>query len=254
MQGVWLEDMTWPEAEAWFKRGAVVVLPIGAASKEHGHHLPLCTDYLLARAFAQRVAEELPVVIAPVLSLGYYPAFRHYPGSQHLSPETFAAVLRDVLGGFIAQGVRNLSIINTGISTEPVVNVQLREIYEETGVRVSAAHISRLGRAANGIFEQDLGGHGDEHETSLIMAIAPERVREGAATEDYGNARAAPRTVFYVPTVFGEKEPDGPDYSATGVRGDPTLATPEKGRQALDAIVDDLVGGLRALYPAETGG
>ena len=44
MKGVWLEDLTWPEAKAWFDREAVVMIPIGAASKEHGHALPLCTD------------------------------------------------------------------------------------------------------------------------------------------------------------------------------------------------------------------
>jgi len=249
MKGIWLEDMTWPEAKTWIDDGRIIILPIGAAAKEHGHHLPLCTDYLLARAFAQRVAEELPVVIAPVLSLGYYPAFRHYPGSQHLSPDTFAAVLREVLGGFIDQGARNLAIINTGVSTEPIVNVQLREIFEHTKVRIAAAHISRLGRSAEGVLEQELGGHGDELETSLMMTIDPERVRPGLAEPDYGNMRDAPKTVFYTPTVFDGEASDGPDYSRTGVRGDPTLATRQKGELSLEATVRDIVGGLRALFP-----
>lgn len=249
MKGVWLEDLTWPEAKLWFDRDAVIVLPIGAASKEHGHHLPLCTDYLLARAIAGRLAEELPVVIAPVLSFGYYPAFRHYPGSQHLAPETFSAVLKDLLSGFIDQGVRNLAILNTGVSTEPLVNVQLRELYEATGVRIAAAHISNLGRSADEIFQQRLGGHGDEHETSLIMAIDPDRVREGKAVPDYGTMLEAPKTVFYLPTVFSGEADAGLDFSQTGVRGDPTLATGEKGEQALDAITADLVSGLRVLFP-----
>lgn len=249
MKGVWLEDLTWPEAKAWFDREAVVVLPIGAAAKEHGHHLPLCTDYLLARAMAGRLMEALPVVVAPILSFGYYPAFRHYAGSQHLAPETFSAVLKDLLSGFIDQGVRNLAVLNTGVSTEPLVNVQLRELYEATGVRITAAHISTLGRSADALFEQKLGGHGDEHETSLIMAIDPKRVREGKAVPDYGTLLEAPKTVFYLPTVFSGEAGAGLDFSQTGVRGDPTLATPEKGEQALDAITEDLVKGLRALFP-----
>lgn len=249
MKGVWLEDLTWPEARAWFDRDAIVLLPIGAASKEHGHHLPLCTDYLLARAMADAVAKELPVVIAPVLSFGYYPAFRHYPGSQHLAPETFMAVLKDLLCGFIDQGVGNLVVVNTGISTEPLVNVQLREIFESRGVRIAAAHISNLGKAADHHFEQTLGGHGDEHETSLIMAIAPERVREDLPTADYGNMLEGPKTTFYLPTIFDGADDAGIDFSRTGVRGDPSLATKQKGDAALAAIAADLVHGVRCLFP-----
>lgn len=249
MRGVWLEDLTWPEAAARFEAGAVVLVPIGAASKEHGHHLPLCTDYLLARGITDGVLAELPVVAAPVISFGYYPAFRHYPGSQHLSPATFGAVVREVLGGFVGQGVRSLAVLNTGVSTEPVVTVELREFLEATGVRVPCAHIRDLGHDADGLMEQALGGHGDEHETALIEAIAPERIRRGKAQTDYGNARAMPRTRFYVPTVFRGTDDGGWDYSATGVRGDPTLATREKGEASLRATVADVVEGLRALFP-----
>lgn len=253
MPGVWLEDLTWPEAAERFAADVPVLVPIGAASKEHGHHLPLCTDYLLARGITDRVLAVLPVVAAPVISLGYYPAFRHYPGSQHLSPATFGAVVREVLGGFVAQGVRALAVLNTGVSTEPVVNVELREFFEATGVRVPCAHIRDLGHAADAQFEQALGGHGDEHETALIEALAPERIRRGLARTDYGNARAMPRTRFYVPTVFRSDADAGWDYSATGVRGDPTLATRAKGEASLRATVTDVVEGLRALFPQLQG-
>lgn len=247
--GRWLEELTWPEADAWFRRDAVMLVPIGAASKEHGHHLPLCTDYLLARGICDGVLEQLPVLSAPVVSFGYYPAFRHYPGSQHLSPETFTALLRDVINGFIAQGLRHILVVNTGISTEPLVNVLLRELYEETGVRVTATHISGLGRAMDDLMEQELGGHGDEHETSLIQAIAPDHIRTGKAQTDYGNVREEPDTVFYRPTVFNPSPESGIDFSHTGVRGDPTLATLEKGHASLAATVGDIVDGLRKIWP-----
>jgi creatinine amidohydrolase len=53
--GVWLEDLTWPEAKARFEAGMSVVIPIGAASKAHGPHLPLKTDALTAHALAQKL-------------------------------------------------------------------------------------------------------------------------------------------------------------------------------------------------------
>src|SRR6185436_15747601 len=64
--GVWLEELTWHEAKARFDADAVVVIPIGAAAKAHGAHLPLKTDALTARALAQKLIERLPVVAAPV--------------------------------------------------------------------------------------------------------------------------------------------------------------------------------------------
>jgi creatinine amidohydrolase len=65
MRGAFLEDLTWPEAGARIAAGAVVVLPVGAAAKEHGPHLPLRTDYLVARELGRRVAEALPVLVRP---------------------------------------------------------------------------------------------------------------------------------------------------------------------------------------------
>ena len=249
MKGAWLQDLTWPDAQDWIESGHPIVIPVGAISKEHGPHLPMNTDYLLAQALAQGVADALPVLVAPIISAGYYPAFRHYPGSQHLSAGTFQSVIEETLAGFIEQGAGNLAIINTGVSTEPVIKVAVREILEEYQVRVPVADIRRLGKSTDAIFEQKLGGHGDEHETSVIMAVKPEAVRLELAEEDYGHCLTEPQTVFYSPVTFDPDPDSGPDYSQTGVRGDPTLATAEKGEAALKAMVQDLIDGLTALYP-----
>src|SRR6476620_480457 len=118
MKGVWLEELTWPEAKQRFDAAAVVVIPIGAASKAHGAHLPLKTDALTARALAQRLIECLPVVAAPVVGFGYYPAFASFAGSQHLSAPTFKALLMDLIGGLRGQGARRIVVLNIGVSTE----------------------------------------------------------------------------------------------------------------------------------------
>jgi creatinine amidohydrolase len=249
MTGVWLETLTWSEAKARFDAGAVVVVPIGAMAKEHGHHLPLNTDYLYARELATRVAAALPVVIAPILTQGYYPAFVRYPGSQHLRSETFAAVLRDVLGKFVRDGVKRLAVINTGVSTEAPLRTAIRDLYEESGVAIHTADVRNLGRKSKAMLKQKLGGHADESETSIILAIAPEAVRMERARADYGHALDTPGSTFYTPTIFSGDPAGGLDYSITGVRGDPTLATAEKGRAILAEMAEDLVQGLRAIFP-----
>lgn len=249
MTGRWLADLTWPEAKAWIDEDRVIVVPIGAASKEHGHHLPLGTDWILAKGITDGVLAELPVLAAPIVGHGYYPAFRHYPGSQHLSPETFANVLDELLEGFIGQGARNIVVLNTGISTEPVLTVRLREIYERHRVRVLGANISSLGKSAKSLMAQKLGGHADESETSIILHLAPDLVHLDRAVEDYGNQRELPKSPFAVPTIFNSDPESGPDYSARGARGDPTLAAAEKGKAALAAIIEDVVDGIRAHFP-----
>jgi creatinine amidohydrolase len=116
--GVWLEDLTWPEAKARFEAGMPVVIPIGAAAKAHGPHLPLKTDALTARALAQKLIERLPVIAAPVVGFGFYPAFTAFAGSQHLSSATFKALLAELLANLRGHGVNRIVLLNTGVSTE----------------------------------------------------------------------------------------------------------------------------------------
>jgi creatinine amidohydrolase len=246
LPGAWIEDLSCPEVASRIAAGATVIVPIGARAKVHGHHLPMKTDYLLARAFCDGIAARLPVLVAPVIDFGYYPAFMNYPGSQHLRAETFIALLEDILEGLVLHKVRGIAIINTGVSTEGPVKVAVLNILSRHGIRVSVADIRQMGRAQRAMLETS-GGHGDEHETSLILAIEPNSVDLAKAVPDYGNAHEEPETVFYRPVIFRNDPTAGPDHSLTGARGDPTRATPEKGSVALAAIIDELVDGLTKL-------
>src|SRR5947207_14556546 len=91
--GAWLEDLTWPEAKARFATSAVVVVPIGAAAKAHGPHLPLKTDALTARALAQKLIERLPVIAAPVVGFSFYPALASSTATRPLSAYACKATL-----------------------------------------------------------------------------------------------------------------------------------------------------------------
>ena len=78
-KGIVLGDLTWPEAEKALKADAVVVIPIGAESKEHGPHLKLKTDYLEAEYYKRQILERADVVVAPTVNYSFYPAFVEYP-------------------------------------------------------------------------------------------------------------------------------------------------------------------------------
>jgi creatinine amidohydrolase len=249
MKGCWIENLSWPGVGEKLAAGWPVVVPIGARSKEHGHHLPMCTDYLVARALCDGIAAHLPVLIAPVIDFGYYPAFLRYPGSQHLRAETFIALLTDVLEQLFDQGASRIAIVNTGVSTEGPVQIAARDILVRRGVAVPIADIRRLGRASSASLTQKLGGHADEHETSLMLAIAPERVDMSKAVPDYGNMLSQPDSVFVASAVFANDPASGINHSATGVRGDPSLASVEKGRIILADMIRELTDGMRPLCP-----
>jgi creatinine amidohydrolase len=248
-KGDFLETLSWPEARSWFDRDPVLVLGIGAIAKEHGHHLPLNTDYLTARALMEGIARALPVLVAPVVPFGYYPAFIGYPGSQHIEAETFMALLRDLLGGFIRQGAHRIAIVNTGVSTEAPIRIVLRDMLRLHGERLAVADIRLLGQQTDTLLQQKMGGHADERETSVMLAIAPDAVRMERARTNYGHDPGGPATVFYRPVAFSSDPGSGIDFSEQGARGDPSLATAEKGRLIFDAMLHDLVNGLVALYP-----
>lgn len=107
----------------------------------------------------------------------------------------------------------------------------------------------RSGARSNPALGQKLGGHADELETSLVLAIEPGAVRMERAEPDYGHLADAPANVFYQPVVFDPNPGSGPDWSRTGARGDPSLATRETGEAALREITRELVEGLLTLYP-----
>jgi creatinine amidohydrolase/Fe(II)-dependent formamide hydrolase-like protein len=220
MKGVWLEELAWPEAKARFDADAVVIVPIGAAAKAHGPHLPLKTDALTARALAQALIERLPVVAAPVVGFGFYPAFTSFAGSQHLGAGTFKALVRELVGNFGAHGVRRIALLNTGVSTE----TPLDEVAAEGKGDTIVLHMRVMGRAAEVLVENKDGGHADERETSVMLALDPRSVRMD-------------RLVL-----------DGP-FEKTGATGDPRRATAFKGERLLAARVDDLAAALVKRWP-----
>ena len=249
--GVFLEELSWSEAEARFRAGAVVVVPIGAAAKEHGHHLPLNTDYLTARELGRRVAETLPVVVAPVIGFGFYPAFTAYAGSQHLQAPTFIALVTELMENLIDQGVTRIAAINTGVSTEAPLRLVASDLLARRGVRIGVADIRMLARATDGLLKQSGGGHADERETSVMLAIKPDAVRMALARAT--EREPGPATVYSRATRLHPVAGKGELHSSSGATGDPSLATREKGERILADMTRELVEGLRALFPDAPG-
>jgi len=245
--GAYLDRLTWPEAAALFDRDPLVVLPVGAAAKEHGPHLPLGTDRILADHLAARIAERVPSIIAPTLTYGYYPALADFPGSTHLEAATFGAMVGEIITSLHRHGPRRFLVLNTGISTFPVLEIAARDLKRRLPVLVGVTRIEDLGgRALDGLLEQPAGSHADEYETSLLLAIAPDVVRRDRLVREIAD-RPRLRGLF-IPARL--PAPDASRPGAVGVYGDPTLATREKGERILAAIVPALIAAADHLRTA----
>ena len=217
------------------------------AAKEHGPHLPLGTDRLLADYLASRLAERVPTVILPTLPYGYYPAFTEFPGSTHLEAGTFGGMVREILLSMHRHGPRRFLVLNTGISTTPVLEIVARDLNRLHGLLVGVTRIEDIGgRGVKGLLAQPAGSHADEYETSLMLVVAPDAVRSDRLVREIGD-RSRVRGLI-APTAF--RRAAGPGHSDTGVYGDATLATREKGEQIAAALISALVEAAEYLRTA----
>lgn len=229
-----IECLTWDEVARRIAAGAAAILPIGAAAKQHGFHLPLNTDRIQAEWFAAGLAQRLDALIWPTVSYGYYPAFIEYAGSgSSLSASTFEAVVYEIVAGILDGGSQKLFVLNTGISTLAPVERALARLDHAEVTHLRIYDGPRYCAAAERLTEQSYGSHADELETSLMLALAPHLV-------DLIQAEASPALEHETPGRLTPSDKRSPNYSRSGSYGDPTLATSAKGDILLAAIIRDL--------------
>lgn len=240
---VYLENLTWLEAEKVLKEYEVVMVALGARCKEHGPHLLLKNDYVMAEYLKERVAARVPVVVLPTLQYGYYPAFLEYPGSISLREETFKNVMVDICRSLAGYGPRKFYVLNTGVSTMRPLKKAAAEL-AEAGIILKYLDILAVDKKLpEGLLKQEGGTHADEGETSMMLYIAPEIVDMSKAVKDY-DPRPGRRGLTRNPQGKGH-------YSPTGIWGDPTLATRGKGKIIVEATIDQAVKEIKELISLE---
>jgi len=232
--GVKLETLSWVEAERYFAANPVVVIPLGAAAKEHGPHLPLNNDAIIAAWLADQVCRLRPVVIAPLINASYYPAFVDYPGSISLRAETARDVIIDSCNSLARFGLTRFYVLNTGLSTLGPL-AAARSVLGEKLVFEYLVLDKALQTLPSGLLAQGYGSHADEAETSLMLHIAPDVVDMSLAVDDgiEGEGRLTRQR--------GEGL-----WSQSGVYGQATLASADKGRSIADHLLQHCLQSIDA--------
>lgn len=248
MTAQWLETMTWPEIEAAFGRGLTIVVPVAAICKEHGPHLPMNTDWLIGRDVVRRLGEQVDVLVAPNIGFGYYNAFVEFPGSLHIAGDTFADLVRQIVRGLHRQGAARFLILNMGLSTEYSLNIAAGDL-TESGIPVVLAHIGNLGRSARDhVIESKVGTHANEGETSMVLAIDPAVVHMDRARPDIQPWMGRPSAITERSPLRRTTEAARAGlgkYCPSGVIGDPTRATAEKGEAILAEMAAEVAAYLK---------
>ena len=239
--GVLLEELTWVEAEKILTPDTVVVIPLGAQSKEHGPHLKLKNDFIIAEYEKARIRERAAVVIAPTVNYGFYPAFGEYPGSTSLRLETARDVIVDICRGLSRFGPRRFYVLNTGVSTVRAL-APAAEALAADGILMRYTDLLKvIAPVEKQVSQQEGGTHADEIETSMLLYMSPGDVDMSKAVKDYHPGKGG---------LTRDPKKEGMTYSPSGVFGDATLATKEKGRRVTEALIDAIVKEIEELRVA----
>src|SRR5579872_816418 len=168
-----LENLTWKEAADVLTPQTIIMIPLGAESKEHGPHLKLNNDFVMAQYLTKEVMARTSVVVTPPINYSFYPAFVEYPGATSLRYETARDMVVDICRGLAHFGPRKFYVLNTGVSTlRPLAEAS--EILARDGIQMRYTDILHASAdVEKQVSKQPKGTHADEIETSMMLYIAP---------------------------------------------------------------------------------
>jgi creatinine amidohydrolase len=246
-KAIYLSDISWLQAEKALTPNTIVVIPMGAQSKAHGPHLPLNTDFIQAEYLKERVAERFSVVIAPTINYGFYPPFIEFAGSTTLGLSDAKGMVTDICRSLARFGVRRFYVINQGLSTNAALGPAVEDLRAD-GILLRYTDLAKAAELRKDLIKQEKGSHADEVETSIMLYIAPKAVDMKKADKDFGQQKGSG---IWPTRNLTPKNPLYTIYNPSGTYGDATLATREKGKVFVEAVLSVISKDIEDLQTAE---
>jgi len=238
-----IAELTSPQVARLLRETSILCLPLGAI-EQHGPHLPLTTDGLIAEGLTRRIVERWGETFdlwqLPLVPIGLSREHDWAPGTLSLSIQGFVTLLRDLARDITrALPARNLAIINGHGGNRGILENLLREFEGDFALNACALHPFDLAKADGGALDV----HGGKNETSVMLALAPDLVRREliAVPEKPPDAETIRAMIFDRGTTWPWRT-DDPRLAHEGIIGDAAAASAELGTAIVDSVVAESRG------------
>lgn len=236
-------ELTWAEVNDFAREGKVVLLPVGAI-EQHGPHLPLDTDNVGAEAICRRAAQREPslLVCMPTVHYGFNEQGLDFPGTISITENNFVGYIFDLCASLTRMGFRKIVIVNGHGGNACFLEAAARLVTARTPALAAMVGLFGLGQRAVEEAHIDMeGGHAGDLETSIYLACAPNLVKMELRIRETPGARGR----WFWGGLAGHGAVRMMNHASrltvSGVAGNPTDASAEKGEAFLAAAVDDLI-------------
>ena len=230
---VLLHEMSWPEAEEYFEKNDIVIVPVGS-NEQHGRANPLGTDHLIARGIAEEAARRTKVLCLQVVPFGVSSHHKQFWGTIFISSKTFKKYVKEVCTSLMYYGVKKIVVVNGHGGNLAALGDLARELREE-GVFVSVFQWwPAAGKLLPDLFSAEERRHAGAEETSVNLALHPRLVNMSEALDVKIGRHELQQEGVTLPlgTV---------DETVSGVFGKQSSASVAKGKKVFEAVTSELV-------------
>jgi creatinine amidohydrolase len=241
------EELSVPGIETLDREHTVLVLPLGSV-EQHGRHLPVGTDTMLATAVSLDAAKRLAgrVIVLPPPWYGFSQHHMRFAGTITLSAETLFALVEDIAASVVAHGFRRLALVNGHGGNIGVVDVLSSKLGHRFYGRARIAGLTYFQLARDAIENLRKSrpggmGHACEFETSMMQHLHPNWVAIDKAQIAYPDPGSAYLSTDLLGASWARTYHDFGDLSPSGTLGDPSLASPQAGARFHSVVVEELV-------------
>lgn len=236
---------TWHEVEEYLAKSRGVIVPIGS-TEQHGPNGLIGTDHLCAEVVAKGVGDAIGATVAPTLAYGMSQHHLAFKGSATLRPSTLMLVVRDVVQSLAVHGFERFFFINGHGGNVATVTAAFDELYAAKSLGDAVAQVrcrmlfwsggARCASVADALYAGVNGSHATAGEVSLAQYYQPQAIKHAQMSPKVAPAS----TPFFEASDYRLRFPDG------RIGSDPSLSSPEHGKQLYDAAVLDMIDAYNA--------
>ena len=223
------------------RQDVIALLPIGA-TEVHGNHLPLGTDTFLAEGVVKKIAQKLgddKCLILPCVPYGQVWSLRETAGTVDIPDSVLTPFLTHIAMSMYRAGIRKFAFVTAHVGNYPAIKAAMRQVFAACDMKVYAFNYpgaeETISKVCTSKRPHKAYFHACEIETSYMLYLCPERVDMSQAICQYPD----------FPSDFDVTPTPWTDIMQGAVMGDATVATAEKGKAIIDAVVDRIVSLLR---------